>query len=74
MRGERARAERMTRNEILTALNEPDAFILAIVRVSNGFASEPHHVRQPFQREPDFGATSVTYKLAELLARSEAAS
>ena len=61
----------ITRNEILTALNKPDAFILAIVEVSNGFAGEPRYVRQPFHREPDFGATSVTYKLSELVGRSE---
>ena len=62
----------VTRNEILTALNKPDAFIFAIVQVNNGYASEPRYVRQPFQREPDFGATSVTYKLRELLGRAEA--
>ena len=61
----------VTRNEILTGLNKPEAFILAIVIVSNGLAAEPRYVREPFTREPDFGATSVTYKLAELLARSE---
>ncbi|MEE9263802.1 MAG: DUF3883 domain-containing protein, partial [Vicinamibacteria bacterium] len=61
----------VTRNEILTALNKPEAFILAIAQVSAGFASEPRYVREPFQREPDFGATSVTYKLKDLLARAE---
>jgi hypothetical protein len=61
----------VTRNEILTALNKPDAFILAIVEVDNGFAMEPRYVRQPFQREPDFGANAVIYKLNELLARAE---
>jgi len=30
-----------------------------------------HYVRQPFQREPDFGVTSVNYDFAELLARAE---
>jgi hypothetical protein len=30
-----------------------------------------HYVRQPFQREPDFGVTSVNYNFAELLARAE---
>lgn len=59
----------ITRNEILPALNKPDAFILAIVSVHEGFVAEPRYIRQPFQREPDFGATSVTYKLGELLAR-----
>ena len=57
------------RNEILTALNTPDAFILAIVSVASGFAGEPRYVRQPFHKEPDFDATSVTYKLTKLLAR-----
>lgn len=57
------------RNEILTALNKPDAFILAIVSISNGFAHEPRYVRTPFKREPDFDATSVNYDLAELLQR-----
>ena len=28
--------------------------------------------KKPFQREPDFGVTSVNYSLAELLARAEA--
>ena len=61
----------VTRNEILTALNKPDAFILAIVIVSNGAAQPPRYVRRPFAREPDFGATSVTYQLSKLLPRSE---
>ncbi len=62
----------VTCSEIITALNEPDAFILAVVEVANGYAQQPRYVREPFQREPDFGATSVTYKLAELLLRAEA--
>ena len=31
-----------------------------------------HYLRRPFQREPDFGVTSVNYDFAELLARAEA--
>ena len=61
----------ISRNEILTGLNMPESFILAVVVVANGEALEPRYVRRPFGREPDFGATSVTYKLAELLARAE---
>jgi hypothetical protein len=30
-----------------------------------------HYVRRPFQREPDFGVTSVNYDFAELLQRGE---
>ena len=59
----------MTKNEILTALNKPDDFILAIVSV-DGPAGVPMYVRQPFQREPDFAVTSVNYDLSELLARA----
>jgi len=60
----------VTRNEILTALNKPDDFILAIVEVE-GTARPPRYVRRPFQREPDFGATAVVYKLGELLERAD---
>jgi superfamily II DNA or RNA helicase len=60
----------ITKNEILTALNKPDAFILAVVLVDGG-AATPWYIRRPFQREPDFGVTSVNYDLEELLARAE---
>ena len=43
------------RNEILAALNAPDAFILAVAEVSDGVSASPLYVRQPFAREPDFG-------------------
>jgi RNase H-fold protein (predicted Holliday junction resolvase) len=60
----------ITKNEILTAFNKPDDYILAIVKI-DGNNSIPRYVRKPFQREPDFGVTSVNYDLGELLARSE---
>jgi SNF2 family DNA or RNA helicase len=56
----------VTKNEILTALNKPEDFILAIVFV-DGERAETHYLSQPFHKEPDFGATSVTYDLAKLL-------
>jgi superfamily II DNA or RNA helicase len=59
----------VTRNEILTALNKPDDFILAIVEV-NGESVTPRYVRRPFQKEPDFAAASVNYKTRELLSGS----
>jgi superfamily II DNA or RNA helicase len=83
----------VTKNEILTALNKPEAFILALVEVPpaefaegdafyTGIADERgsyvtgagcvvHYVRQPFTREPDFGATSVNYDWNALWARGE---
>jgi SNF2 family DNA or RNA helicase len=59
----------VTKNEILYSLNKPDDFILAIVEFMEGDTHRVHYVRRPFQREPDFGVTSVNYDFAELLAR-----
>jgi AbrB family looped-hinge helix DNA binding protein len=50
----------ITRNEILYSLNKPDDFILAIVEF-DGESHRVHYIRRPFQREPDFGVTSVNY-------------
>ncbi len=61
----------VTKNEILTALNKPDDFVLALVAVDEQAAAQPVYVRRPFAREPDFGVTAVTYDLNELLARGE---
>ena len=61
----------VTRNEILYSLNKPDDYILAIVEFMGDDNHRVHYVPQPFQREPDFGATSVNYDFAELLARAE---
>ncbi|HET8700238.1 MAG TPA: helicase-related protein, partial [Nitrococcus sp.] len=62
----------VTRNEILYSLNKPADFILAIVEFLDGDDHRVHYVRQPFQREPDFGVTSVNYAFSELLTRAEA--
>ncbi len=59
----------VTRNEILYSFNKPDEFILAIVEFM-GDDHRVHYLRQPFQREPDFGVTSVNYSFGELLARA----
>lgn len=61
----------VTRNEILYSLNKPDDFILAIVEFLDADRYRVHYLRQPFQREPDFGVTSINYDFAELLARAE---
>ncbi len=66
-----ARTVCVTKNEILTALNKPDDFILALVEVDGEAARPPRYVRRPFQREPDFGVTSSNYDLGELLDRAE---
>ena len=62
----------VTKNEILYSLNKPDGFILAIVEFLDGGSHRVRYLRHPFQREPDFGVTSVNYDFAKLLARAEA--
>jgi len=61
----------VTRNEILTALNKPDDFILAVGQVEDG-RQNLVYIRQPFQQEPEFAVESINYKLAELLSRGQA--
>jgi hypothetical protein len=59
----------VTRNEILTALNRLEEYILAIAVIDGERVARLVYVRQPFGKEPDFGVTSVNYDLEELLAR-----
>jgi hypothetical protein len=61
-----AKTVTITKNEILTGLNKPDDFILAIGLIE-GESIDLRYVRKPFVREPDFGATSVNYEVADLL-------
>lgn len=61
----------VTKNEILYSLNKPDDYILAIVEFMGDDGHRIHYVRRPFQREPDFGVTSVNYDLLELFGRAE---
>ena len=45
-------------------------YLLAVALI-DGEAADLRYVRKPFTREPDFGATSVNYELAALMAQSE---
>ena len=65
-----AKTVTVTRNEILTSLNKPDDFILALVEFLDGDTHRVHYLRHPFRREPDFGVTSVNYDFADLLGRA----
>jgi len=64
-------ALRLPRDEILCTLNKPETFAPAIIEFHEGGTHRTLHLRQPFQREPDFGVTSVNYDFAELLGRAE---
>lgn len=59
----------VTKNEILTSLNHPEGFLLAVVFCENGRTEEPVYLRRPFTIEPEFGTASVNFKLRELLTR-----
>lgn len=72
VKGRRKGADTITvsKNEILTALNKPDDFILAIVEVG----SDTNHViylKNPFRSAPDFTATSVNYNIKDLIKEAE---
>lgn len=56
----------MTKNEILTALNKPDDYILALVFVGASGAERPEYLTKPFEQEPDFATASVNYKIPAL--------
>ncbi len=60
----------VTKNEILTAFNKPDEYILAIVEV-DGLRTQTVYLRRPFRERPDFAATSVNYDIAELMGCAE---
>ncbi len=65
----------VTRNEILYAFNQADKFLLAIVFVNPDDSTDgPHYRANPFQREPDWGAASVTYEISKLISRRDAES
>lgn len=58
----------VTKNEILKALNNPDHFILAVVRVHSATEWKgPFYIKQPFTSEPDWHSTSVNYSLQSLI-------
>jgi superfamily II DNA or RNA helicase len=62
----------VSRNEILYAFNQGDKFVLAIVLVAENDGVEgPYFIRQPFDREPGWGVSSINYNLSDLLQKAE---
>jgi superfamily II DNA or RNA helicase len=58
----------VTANEIRTALNQPDQWCLAIVRIHpDGKPAAPNYVPRPFTQEPDFAEASRTLRINDLL-------
>jgi hypothetical protein len=65
-----AKTVTVSKNEILTGLNTPDEYILAIVEVDRD-TTKTVYLRRPFHERPDFAATSVNYDIGELVNGSE---
>lgn len=63
-------ATTVTKNAILTALNKPNKFFLAIAEV-DGDTTHATYVKKPFHATPNFTSRSVTYDIADLLAAAE---
>jgi superfamily II DNA or RNA helicase len=63
----------VTKNEILTALNKPDQYLLALVEVLAGDRTTVRYLRRPFQGEEAvfFDVTSVNYEWKKLFERAE---
>ncbi len=62
----------VTRNEMMVAVNEPEKFLLALVRVE-GTESTVHYIQKPFDREPQFGEAAANFRIADLLSRPQGA-
>jgi len=63
----------LTRQEIITSLHEPEKFILAIVQVKDGYASEPRYLRGALDtREPPFDQNAIQFNIKKLLDRAVA--
>lgn len=60
----------VSRNEILTALNSPDEFILAIVEV-DGDKTHTIYLKHPFKKAPEYATTSINYDIQDLVRESE---
>lgn len=66
-----AAAVTLTRNEVLTALNKPESWFLAVVFVENNRAGEPQYFREPFRDGLQFAAASISVDLAALAVTTE---
>lgn len=72
VKARRADAETVTvtANEILTALNKPGEYILALVLVE-GEQAAVTYLRQPFREKPEWTAASVNYRIRDLMKNGE---
>lgn len=69
-KGPGAEVVTLSRTQILTALNKPGSWFLAVVETDGQKALRVHYIPTPADREPDFDAVSVNYDLRKLLAKA----
>lgn len=55
----------VSHNEVMCALNRPDAFILALVEVDGG-VTRTTYIKRPFTNPPDYTVASTNYDIARL--------
>ena len=55
----------VSHNEVMCALNRPDAFILALVEV-DGDVTRTTYIKRPFTNPPDYTVASTNYDIARL--------
>ena len=60
----------VTKNEILTALNKPNDFILALVEV-DGDITHTTYLKRPFVNALDFAANAVIYNINDLMLNAQ---
>ncbi len=66
-RVEGAPTVRLTRNEVLTALNKPESWFLVLVRIRNGEALDPIYLKEPFREGIPFSAATMDFEIAALI-------
>ena len=64
----------ITKSEILTSLNRPDHFVLALVEVRDDDSTTVRYLRKPFKGTEDiyFDMTSANYRWNDYFDRAEA--
>lgn len=72
VKGRTADADKVTitKNEILTALNVPEDFILALVRI-DGNTAHVIYLKKPFSSARDLAVDSFNYNISRLIKQSE---
>ena len=60
----------VTNNEIITGLNKPEEYILAIVEV-DGDRTHTIYLQKPFENKPDWASNCVTFDINNLIQRSK---